>query len=159
MEEEVTPVQRSSEKVEDKEEGEESSTVVEEEEKEPPTYTSAIYEGDEDSDGIWSSIASALDNWTRRIVDTETRLGSSSITLRQQINESLYRMREDGLLNCHDFDEMQHVGGLWMNLLNAAACYQIGCGFAKRDVITLLLDLYNLKQIRSSAFIDTCLQL
>ena len=155
--EEVTPAQRSSEKVEDKEEGEESPTVVEEEE-EPPTSTTATY-GDDDSDGIWLSITSALDNWTRRIVDTETRLGSSTTTIRQQINESLYRMREDGLLNCHDFDEMHHVGGLWMNLLNAAACYQIGCGFAKRDVITLLLELYNLKQIRSSAFIDTCLQL
>ena len=46
-----------------------------------------------DSEDVWLTIASALDNWTQRIVDTEVRHSTSSITLRQRIDESLYRMR------------------------------------------------------------------
>ena len=107
---------------------------------------------------MWLSIANALDNWTQRIVDTETRQ-SKCTTFQQRISESLDRMRGDGLLNHHDIAELQHVTNLWSHLLAAASCYTVGCAFAKRDVITLLLELYSLKQLTSDLFVEACLQL
>ena len=44
-----------------------------------------------------------------------------------------------------------------MKLLNAVSCYGVGCEFFKRDIITLLLELYSVKQITSSLSIVTCL--
>lgn len=109
-------------------------------------------------DDVWVTIAKALDNWTQRIVDTETRQ-SKCATFRQRIEESLHRMRGDGLLSHHDITELQYVADLWMQLTTAASCYTIGCTFAKRDVITLLLELYSLKQVTTDLFIEACLQL
>ena len=109
-------------------------------------------------DDVWVTITNALDNWTQRIVDTETRQ-SKYTTFRQRIEESLERMHGDGLLNDYDIKELQYVADLWMQLLTTTSCYSVGCAFVKRDIITLLLELYSLKQVTSDLFIEVCLQL
>lgn len=106
----------------------------------------------------WLNIQDALNDWTKRIVDTETRLKKSQ-SYQQTIEDSLNRQLRDGLLSHHDFTELEYIGRLWANLLNTAACYSVGCGFGKKELISILLELYTLKQITSSLFIDAILKL
>ena len=107
---------------------------------------------------VWEHLAGALDNWTQRIVDTESRQKKST-TFRQDIGSALHRMIGDGLLTQHDINELQYVADLWSKLLTATSCYAMGCCLAKRAVITLLLELYTLKQITTDLFVESCLQL
>jgi len=109
-------------------------------------------------DDVWEHLAGALDNWTQRIVDTESRQKKCT-TFRQDIGCALHRMSGDGLLNQHDINELQYVADLWSKLLTATSCYAMGCCLAKRVVITLLLELYTLKQITTDLFVESCLQL
>ena len=108
---------------------------------------------------IWPSIARALDDWTQRIVDTELRHRSRRATFRQRVGDALHRMKGDGLLNSYDIDEIQYVADLWSHLLSAASCYSVGDVFAKRDIITYLLELYSLHQISRELVVEACLQL
>ena len=78
---------------------------------------------------------------------------------RQTIKESLRRQQLDGFLTAHNIAELQSIADLWTNLLNATSCYTVGCVFVKRNIITYLVELYSLRQITNSVFIETCLQL
>ena len=108
---------------------------------------------------IWSSISRALDDWTQRIVDTEVRHRNKRATFRQRVGAALQRMQGDGLLNRYDIDELQYVADLWSHLLSASSCYSVGGVFAKRDIITYLLELYSLHQISRELVVEACLQL
>ena len=126
---------------------------------EKPTYS--LEESTETSVEVtdaWLNIQDALNDWTKRIVDTETRLKKSQ-SYQQTIEDSLNRQLRDGLLSHHDFVELEYIGKLWTNLLNTAACYSVGCGFGKKDLISILLELYTLKQITSTLFIEAVLKL
>ena len=46
-----------------------------------------------------------------------------------------------------------------VQLLNTISSYLAGCEFLKRNIITLLLELYSMKQISDKPFIETCLKL
>ena len=124
----------------------------------PPPSSSSDASDDEEDDDIWEGIASALDNWTRRILDAEAR-HSKSVNFYQRIEESLARQQQDGFLADSELAELRYIAGLWQHLLDATACYTVGCDFLKRDIIGLLLDLHSVRQISSSVFIDTCLKL
>lgn len=106
----------------------------------------------------WLNIQDALNDWTKRIVDTEARLKKTQ-SYQQIVEDSLNRQLRDGLLTHHDFAELEYIGKLWTNLLNTAACYSIGCGFGKKDLISALLELHTLKQITSTLFIEAVLKL
>ena len=103
---------------------------------------------------VWDDIATALNNWTQRILDVETRCNNKTATFRQTIEESLRRQQLDGFLNHHDLYELRYIADLWANLLQATSCYTVGCTFVKRDIITYLLELYSSGQINKSLFID-----
>ena len=120
------------------------------ENREKPTETPA--------EDAWLNIQDALNDWTKRIVDTEARLKKSQC-YQQTIEDSLNRQLRDGLLSHHDFSELECIGKLYTNLLNTAACYSVGCGFGKKDLISILLELYTLKQITSTLFIEAVLKL
>ena len=107
---------------------------------------------------VWADLESALNNWTQRVLDAESK-HSRSRNLRTTIEESIHRQQLDGFLTAHDIAELRYITDVWIKLLNAVSCYGVGCEFLKRDIITLLLELYTVKQITSSLFIDTCLKL
>ena len=79
--------------------------------------------------------------------------------LRTAIEDSIHRQQLDGFLTSRDIAELRYITDVWLKLLNAVSCYGVGCEFLKRDIITLLLELYTIKQITSSLFIETCLKL
>ena len=112
----------------------------------------------ETSADTWLNIQDALNDWTKRIVDTEARLKKTQ-SYQQIVEDSLNRQLRDGLLTHHDFAELEYIGKLWTNLLNTAACYSIGCEFGKKDLISTLLELHTLKQITSVLFIEAVLKL
>ena len=111
-----------------------------------------------DDEDIWEGIAAALDNWTQRILDAETR-NSKSVNFRQRIEESLTRQQQDGFLSDNELAELRYITDLWQHLLHASSCYTVGCNFLKGDIIALLLDLHSARQISRSVFISTCLKL
>ena len=107
------------------------------------------------SDEVWDGIADALECWTQRILDAETR-HSQSDDFHQRVEESLTRQHLDGFLNAHD---LRYIAELWKQLLDASSSYAIDCDFMKRDILTLLLELHSLRPISSSLFIETSLKL
>ena len=106
----------------------------------------------------WIDIEVALQRWTDQIVDAETRYEKTA-TFREKIEATLQRQQLDGLLNPQDISELRYITNLWINLLNCTSTYTIGCEFVKHDIITYLLELYKLRQITDSLFIETCLRL
>ena len=108
---------------------------------------------------VWQDIATALSNWTQRILDVESRCDNKAASFRQTIEESLRRQQLDGFLNHQDISELRYITDLWANLLQAISCYTIGCASVKRDIITYLLELHTLRQINGNLFIETCLKL
>ena len=111
-----------------------------------------------EGDDVWLRILDALNNWSYRILDVESR-HHRSMSFRDRIEELLNRLQQDGFLSHHDLSELRYIAGLWSNVLNALSCHTIRCMFIKRDIISALLELYILKQITDSLFIDTCLTL
>ena len=96
---------------------------------ENPTHSLEI------STDTWLNIQAALNDWTKRIVDTESRLKKTQ-SYQQLIEDSLSRQLRDGLLTHHDFSELEYIGKL--NLMNTASCYSVGCGFGTKDLISIL---------------------
>ena len=108
----------------------ESLGKAEEEEETAPAAAAAAPELKADDGDVWQDIASALDNWTQRILDVESR-HSKSADFRQRIEESLIRQQKDGFLSYYDLDELRYVADLWKNLLDATSCYAVGCAVKK----------------------------
>ena len=111
------------------------------------------------SSDIWNDIATALNNWTQRILDVESIYNNKVTNFRQTIEQSLQRQQLDGFLNHQDVSELRYITDLWINLLQSISCYTIGCASVKKDIITYLLELHVLGQINSELFIETCLKL
>ena len=109
-------------------------------------------------DDIWQIIADAANDWSRRLVDAEC-LHARSTDFRSNVESSLYRQQLDGFLSIHDAGELRYTTDLWVELLNSLSSYLVGCVFLKRNVISLLLKLYSVKQISEELFIETCLKL
>ena len=123
----------------------------------PPTPTTKVCEKEEEKEEeVWQDIADALSNWSRRILDCVSRHRATSENFRETVEESLWRQQLDGFITGHDLTELRYVADVWTNLLNAIFCYTLGCVFVKRE-ITYLLELYSLRQITNSLFIETCL--
>ena len=89
-----------------------------------------------------------LDNEAGRISDSKTK-----------ITESLSRQLQDGLLSYHEYVDLEYIGGAWIKLLLLINSYNIGCVPIKKDIASLLVELFELKRIQRSLLIKTILQL
>ena len=96
-------------------------------------------------------------------VDTENtqcrNLLGTTVSLREKIEISLHRQQLDGFLHHQDIAELRYIADLWTRLLHFTSLYTIGCNFVKRDIITILLELYKLQQMTDCLFIQACLKL
>ena len=79
--------------------------------------------------------------------------------IRLKIENSIHRQQIDGFLSHFAAAELRYVGDLWIRLLHAIASFDIGCTFTKRDILSLLLELYTLNQLSKNVFVETCLKL
>ena len=110
------------------------------------------------SSTILQDISEALESLSHRIFDAETKIQGVT-DLRQNIIEALQRQVLDGLITESDSFELEYVADLWINLYKSFLCKCIGADFTDRDVLTHLLELFALKQISKSFFIQVALQL
>ena len=91
-------------------------------------------------------------------MDAETEYRKTA-DLRQNISDSLQRQLLDGFINEIDIRELEYVADLWVNLHAAFINKCSGAEFIDRDILTYLLELFNLKQISKNFFIQIALQL
>ena len=60
---------------------------------------------------VWQDIATPLADWTRQILDTESRRATSE-NFRQRIEETLNRQQLDRFLTAHDLTELRYIADL-----------------------------------------------
>ena len=106
----------------------------------------------------WNDIYEALDRWSQSILDAES-LRDKTENIRLKLENSIHRQQVDGLLSHFDATELRYVSDLWIRLLHAITSFDIGCTSTKKDIITLMLELYTLNQLDKNVFIETCLKL
>ena len=105
-------------------------------------------------------ISDAFDNWLACLIGTGHRICIPGQSLKgDQIKQTIDDMLEYGLIDVCTANELLHVGNLWLRLMNAHTLYSAGCISYKRDIISLLMDLYTVKQIGKELCIDVCVKL
>ena len=107
---------------------------------------------------ILEDISQALENWSHRILDVETKVKRVK-DFRETIVADLHRKIEDGVISEQDSLEFEYITDLWANLYKSFLCRTAGADFADRDVITYLIELYGLKQISKELFVQIVLDL
>ena len=94
--------------------------------------------------------------WMSNVLDNEAGRTSA---LKKKITESLSRQLQDGLISYHEYVDMEYIGGIWIKLLQLIKSYNLGCASIKKDIASLLVELFELKQIQRSLLIEIILQL
>ena len=113
-----------------------------------------------DIDTTWMNISDVFDKWLTCLIDTEHRIYTPGKSLKgDRIKHIIDDMLEDGLIDVCDANKLLHVGNLWLRLMDAHTLYNTGCVSYKRDIISLLIDLYTVKQIGKELCIDICAKL
>ena len=106
----------------------------------------------------FTDVESVLNNWLQQTLYVESKLQKSH-DLRKLIDESLEKLRADGLLSFIEHDQLRSIGNLWYELDEQIICYCIGNEGNKRRIIEILLSLYSLKQISNELFVNTVMQI
>ena len=109
-------------------------------------------------DNVLSDIVIALDSWTERIIDAESRIKKTQ-DIGKSVLDSLNRQVLDGLISEQDAIELEYTCDLWINLYKSFLCHSAGADFADRDMISYLIELYGLKQISKELFVQIVLDL
>ena len=94
--------------------------------------------------------------WMSNVIDNEA---GRTTDLKKKITESLNRQLQDGLISYHEYVDMRYICGIWIKLLLLIKSYNLGCTSIKKDISSLLVELFDLKQISKSLLIETILQL
>ena len=106
----------------------------------------------------FTDVESVLNNWLQQTLHIQAKLQKSR-DLRILIEESIEKLREDGLLTFIEYDKLRSIGNLWYELDEQIICYSLGTEDNKRRIIEILLSLYVLKQISNDLFLNTVMQL
>ena len=109
---------------------------------------------------VWHLIANAVDNWSRKIIDAEG-LHKRSDSLRTSLDDSIYRQELDGFLPTFELSELNATKDKFIRLLHALSSYSVGDRHTtvKKDIISMMLDLYELKKLTAQTFITCCAHL
>ena len=106
-------------------------------------------------DGKRDNLNTAFDSWVAKLLDNGT--GQKDIWS-EKIKESLGKQLQDGLLSYYEYIDLEYVGRVWTGLLSKLNTYNLGSTCNKKDIFTLLLELYDLKQISKELFVESMLQ-
>ena len=106
----------------------------------------------------FTDVESVLNNWLQQTLNIQAKLQKSH-DLRILIDESIEKLRKDGLLTFIEYDKLRSIGNLWYELDEQIICYSLGTEDNKRRIIEILLSLYVLKQISNDLFLNTVMQL
>ena len=110
---------------------------------------------------VWKTIADAIDTWSQRILDAES-LHDRSESYRRLVDNSLRRLEVDGFVSPIELGELRTTLDTAVRLLHALSSYFIcsnPSAQVKQDIISLMLDLYNLNLLNTQTFIYCCANL
>ena len=104
---------------------------------------------------IWNDITYALNNWLQTISVLEEK--QRQVTdLQDRINQTLQQIQQDGLISIYDFETLNYIGRVWIDLINLLSSHTIATmnKDTKRMIIQNLLQLYDAQQISSELFTE-----
>ena len=106
---------------------------------------------------VWRLITDAVDDWSQRIFDAES-LHKRSESFTTSLEGSIYRLQLDGFLSTFELSALHATKDKFVRLLHLLSSCSIGnrYTFTKKDIISLLLDLYELKKLSAETFIECC---
>ena len=110
------------------------------------------------SDNILQLISNALDDWAVRVLDTEC-LHEKSASFHKTVESSIEKLTLDGFLVISASSEIRYIADLWTRLSTAIHLSRIGCSGNKRDIISMLLELYTYKLLSKDTFVQCCVDL
>ena len=103
-------------------------------------------------------LTATFDLWMIKVKNEEAarkKIEDDSVKMK----ESLDRQLQEGIITYNEYIDLDYINRLWIKVLNTMKRYQLGAICNKRDVISLLLELLELKQISKQIFIDTVIEL
>ena len=76
---------------------------------------------DEASNNVLGDIGEAINSWSQRLLDIESRLKKTQ-TIQEKVANSLKRQVLDGLISESDSYELEYTTDLWLSLYKAYLC-------------------------------------
>ena len=107
---------------------------------------------------ILEDISQALEVWSQQLHDVETKIKHVT-DFRETLVGDLRRRVDASIISEQDSIEFEYIADLWLNFYKSFLCHSAGADFTDRDVITYLIELYEVKQISKELFVRIALEL
>ena len=108
--------------------------------------------------GVWTQLIGYASAWEYAITETNL-LVSNAITADAQIHESILQKKEEGSLSHLEYFDLKYISNSWKRLKICLSFYSVGARVHRRELISILLELFKLQQIPEYVVIDTLTQL
>lgn len=111
-----------------------------------------------DTEVIESSytIHDQFNTWMSKVLDN---INTETANVNSRINESLSQQLQQGVITQYEYADLEYITRLWMKYKNSFNLYRLGCTGSKKEIILVLLELFELKQISKDIFVNEVLQL
>ena len=106
-------------------------------------------------DGKRENVSSTFDSWVVKLLENEKK---KTTDLNEKVRMALGQQLQEGLLNYQEYIDLEYVGRVWTELLNKLNMYKLGSTCCKKDILSLLLELYDLRQVSKELLIEIVLQ-
>ena len=107
---------------------------------------------------ILEDIVEALELWGQRILELETNFGKTK-ELSENILNALNRQVLDGFISEQDSCKLQYIVNLWTKLHNSISAHCMGTQVITEDIVSCLVELFDLQQISKDFFVKIVMQL
>ena len=101
---------------------------------------------------ILENISEALDAYSLQLFNVEIKI-RRVVDSHENLITDLQRKVDAGIISEQDSIEVEYIADLWLNLYELFICCSASVVFADRDVITYLIELYEVKQIFKELFV------
>ena len=124
--------------------------------KEDTTINDLIVEVLGDTEVIESSytIHDHFNTWMSKVLDN-----INTETVSSKINESLSQQLQQGVITQYEYADLEYIARLWLRYKNSFNLYKLGCTGSKKEILIVLLELFELKQLSKDIFVNAILQL
>ena len=106
-------------------------------------------------DGKRENVSSTFDSWVVKLLENGKK---KTTDLNEKVKMALGQQLQEGLLNYQEYIDLEYVGRVWTELLNKLNMYKLGSTCCKKDILSLLLELYDLRQVSKELLIEIVLQ-
>ena len=107
---------------------------------------------------ILEDISEGLEVYSQQLFNVEIKI-RRVVDSHENLITDLQRKVDAGIISEQDSIEFEYIADLWLNLYKSFICCSTGAAFADRDVISYLIELYEIKQIPKELFVRIVLEL